>query len=146
MAGELRHITQLKPWSLLEVLLEKYEWPMKDAQELSDFLVPMLDYHTDRRATAEDCLKHPWLASVGPLTTDNDGAAALIEQLVKPQCLNDVLVGDGAATASTVPVREVTSPASPDRRADDDGIEGDDDDDDDEYEDDDEDEGTVEFS
>ena len=61
--GELRHITKLKPWSLYDVLVEKYEWDPKDAAELSSFLVPMLDFDPDKRATAAQCLQHPWLNS-----------------------------------------------------------------------------------
>jgi hypothetical protein len=37
-AGELRHISSLKPWALFEVLLEKYEWPLERAAQFSDFL------------------------------------------------------------------------------------------------------------
>ena len=29
IAGELRHITKLKPWPLIEVLTEKYDWDPK---------------------------------------------------------------------------------------------------------------------
>lgn len=59
--GELRNITGLKPWGLVDVLREKYEWSPKDAEEFADFLKPMLDYDPNRRATAAECLKHPWL-------------------------------------------------------------------------------------
>lgn len=61
--GELRNITGLKPWGLVDVLREKYEWSQKDAEEFADFLKPMLDYDPNRRATAAECLKHPWLNS-----------------------------------------------------------------------------------
>lgn len=61
--NELRHITGLKPWGLEAVLTEKYEWSSKDAKEFADFLKPMLDFDPDRRATAAECLKHPWLNS-----------------------------------------------------------------------------------
>ncbi|XP_059469781.1 SRSF protein kinase 3-like isoform X2 [Neocloeon triangulifer] len=59
--GELRHITRLKPWSLLEVLTEKYDWDQTDAQQFADFLLPMLAFDPDERATAAECLRHPWL-------------------------------------------------------------------------------------
>ncbi|XP_045464650.1 SRSF protein kinase 2-like [Harmonia axyridis] len=59
--NELRHITGLKPWCLEDVLTEKYEWPLKEAEEFTSFLKPMLDFDPDKRATAADCLKHPWL-------------------------------------------------------------------------------------
>ncbi|XP_056131485.1 SRSF protein kinase 3 [Lampris incognitus] len=59
--GELRHISNLKPWALFEVLLEKYEWPLEQAAQFSDFLLTMLEPVPERRATASQCLKHPWL-------------------------------------------------------------------------------------
>nr|XP_019935567.1 PREDICTED: SRSF protein kinase 3 [Paralichthys olivaceus] len=59
--GELRHISSLKPWGLFEVLLEKYEWPLDQAAQFSDFLSMMLDLQPERRATAAQCLQHTWL-------------------------------------------------------------------------------------
>ncbi|XP_057297000.1 SRSF protein kinase 3-like isoform X2 [Hydractinia symbiolongicarpus] len=59
--GELRHIKKLKPWSLKNVLMEKYEWADQDAQDFSDFLVPMMNFIPEKRATAAECLQHPWL-------------------------------------------------------------------------------------
>lgn len=61
LSGELRHISNLKPWGLFEVLLEKYEWPLDQAAEFSDFLLTMLELQPDRRATAAQCLQHAWL-------------------------------------------------------------------------------------
>uniref|UniRef100_A0AAQ5ZBN6 non-specific serine/threonine protein kinase n=1 Tax=Amphiprion ocellaris TaxID=80972 RepID=A0AAQ5ZBN6_AMPOC len=61
--GELRHISSLKPWGLFEVLLEKYEWPLDQAAQFSDFLLTMLDLQPERRATAAQCLQHAWLHS-----------------------------------------------------------------------------------
>lgn len=61
LLGELRHITKLKPWGLMEVLTEKYEWDVKEAKEFADFLLPMLEFDPEKRATAADCLAHPWL-------------------------------------------------------------------------------------
>uniref|UniRef100_A0A0B7B5P1 non-specific serine/threonine protein kinase n=1 Tax=Arion vulgaris TaxID=1028688 RepID=A0A0B7B5P1_9EUPU len=62
--GELRHISKLKPWGLVEVLTEKYEWTEKDAQEFNEFLLPMLTFEPTERATAAECLKHAWLQGV----------------------------------------------------------------------------------
>lgn len=59
--GDLRHISSLKPWGLFEVLLEKYEWPLDQAAQFSDFLLTMLELEPDRRATARQCLQHAWL-------------------------------------------------------------------------------------
>ncbi|KAL2103444.1 hypothetical protein ACEWY4_000312 [Coilia grayii] len=61
--GELRHISNLKPWGLFEVLLEKYEWPLEQAAQFSDFLLTMLEFLPEKRATAAECLRHPWLNS-----------------------------------------------------------------------------------
>ncbi|XP_023279191.1 SRSF protein kinase 3-like isoform X2 [Seriola lalandi dorsalis] len=61
--GDLRHITKLKPWGLFDVLVEKYEWSKEEAQCFSSFLLPMLDLVPERRATAAQCLSHPWLTS-----------------------------------------------------------------------------------
>ncbi|XP_037346616.2 SRSF protein kinase 1b isoform X2 [Pungitius pungitius] len=61
--GDLRHITKLKPWGLLDVLMEKYEWSKDEAHTFSTFLLPMLDLVPERRATAAQCLSHPWLTS-----------------------------------------------------------------------------------
>uniref|UniRef100_A0A7N6BLP9 non-specific serine/threonine protein kinase n=1 Tax=Anabas testudineus TaxID=64144 RepID=A0A7N6BLP9_ANATE len=60
--GDLKHITKLKPWGLLEVLIDKYEWPREEADCFSDFLLPMLELIPEKRATAAECLRHPWLA------------------------------------------------------------------------------------
>ncbi|XP_029470894.1 SRSF protein kinase 2 isoform X6 [Rhinatrema bivittatum] len=61
--GELRHITKLKPWSLFDVLVEKYGWPHEDAAQFTDFLIPMLEMVPEKRASAGECLRHPWLSS-----------------------------------------------------------------------------------
>ncbi|XP_030589274.1 SRSF protein kinase 1a isoform X2 [Archocentrus centrarchus] len=60
--GDLKHITKLKPWGLLEVLIDKYEWPREEAECFTDFLLPMLELIPEKRATATECLRHPWLA------------------------------------------------------------------------------------
>lgn len=60
-AGELRHIHNLKHWGLYEVLMEKYEWPLEQATQFSAFLLPMMEYIPEKRASAADCLQHPWL-------------------------------------------------------------------------------------
>ncbi|CAN9516177.1 unnamed protein product [Ophioblennius macclurei] len=60
--GDLKHITKLKPWGLLEVLVDKYEWPRDEAECFTDFLIPMLELVPEKRATAAECLRHAWLA------------------------------------------------------------------------------------
>lgn len=61
--GDLRHITGLKPWGLRDVLMEKYKWPAAQAEEFACFLRPMLQFDQNRRATAAECLAHPWLSA-----------------------------------------------------------------------------------
>ncbi|TKS71136.1 SRSF protein kinase 3 [Collichthys lucidus] len=61
--GQLRHISKLKPWSLFEILLDKYEWPREEATQFSSFLLTMLELLPEERATAAQCLKHPWISS-----------------------------------------------------------------------------------
>jgi len=62
--GKLRNITKLKPWSLNRVLLDKYEWDPEVAKSFSEFLASMMVYDPDYRATAQQCLKHPFLEGV----------------------------------------------------------------------------------
>jgi serine/threonine protein kinase len=59
--GQLKHINQLRPWELYEVLTEKYEWSNRDAAEFADFLLPLLNYNMYERSSAYECLKHPWI-------------------------------------------------------------------------------------
>lgn len=61
--GELKHIHNLKPWCLYEVLTEKYHWTRQDALAFSAFLSPMLAFDPELRATAAVCLNHDWLKS-----------------------------------------------------------------------------------
>uniref|UniRef100_A0A669CUS4 non-specific serine/threonine protein kinase n=1 Tax=Oreochromis niloticus TaxID=8128 RepID=A0A669CUS4_ORENI len=60
--GHLRHISKLKPWGLFEILLDKYEWPREEALQFSSFLLTMLELLPEKRATAAQCLNHPWIA------------------------------------------------------------------------------------
>ncbi|XP_015370713.1 PREDICTED: SRSF protein kinase 1-like, partial [Diuraphis noxia] len=59
--GNLKHISNLKPWYLYDVLTEKYEWNTKEAKAFSSFLTPMLDLDQDNRASATQCLLNPWM-------------------------------------------------------------------------------------
>jgi len=69
--GKLRHIKRMNFWSLREVLKEKYGFQADDADAFSSFLLPMLVFEPDMRATAAECLKHPWLQSVASLFPKN---------------------------------------------------------------------------
>ncbi|XP_021694407.1 SRSF protein kinase 2-like [Aedes aegypti] len=59
--GKLRSFKDIKPWSLSDMLQEKYGWDQQDAEDFGDFLRPMLEYDAKERATAAICLDHPWL-------------------------------------------------------------------------------------
>ena len=63
--GDLRHIRRLRFWPLNKVLMEKYDFTEKDANELTEFLVPILDFVPEKRPTASQCLLHPWI-NAGP--------------------------------------------------------------------------------
>ena len=59
--GELRNISDLRPWVLYDVLVEKYRWAPGEAAGFSNFLSPMLDFDPVSRATAAHALQHAWL-------------------------------------------------------------------------------------
>ena len=59
--GKLRRIKNLSYYPLVTVLTEKYHFKEKEAKALSDFLMPMLEYYPNKRATARELLRHPWL-------------------------------------------------------------------------------------
>ncbi|XP_055376726.1 SRSF protein kinase 1-like [Condylostylus longicornis] len=59
--GKLRNITKLKPWNLLNVLTEKYDWDKDEAKKITDFLLPMLNFNPLIRSSADECLRHQWL-------------------------------------------------------------------------------------
>lgn len=62
--NELRHIRDLRPWALSDVLREKYEWNKEDATLFAEFLTPMLDLNHDKRISAKGALAAPWLEGV----------------------------------------------------------------------------------
>ena len=77
--GELKHIHHLRFWDLEHVLVQKYHHDKAEAREIAHFLGPMLDFYPDRRATAFDCLQHPWLnrpngSKAPPVDSDDDEA------------------------------------------------------------------------
>ena len=75
----LRHITQLKPWALYEVLREKYEWPHQKALAFQDFLLPMLEFDPKKRASAADCLRHVWMTSTVPSSDEHLNSPSVAE-------------------------------------------------------------------
>eukprot|EP01133_Synstelium_polycarpum_P003695 gene3695-4257_t len=66
-SGELRNISRLsEQWPLFNVLTDKYKFTVPEAKEFESFLLPMLTYVPEKRATARDCLNHPFLKDVPP--------------------------------------------------------------------------------
>ncbi|KAF4078312.1 hypothetical protein AMELA_G00197920 [Ameiurus melas] len=59
--GDLQRIPTLRCWGLYEVLIEKYHFLLQEATLFSNLLLQMLDFLPERRVTAAQCLKHPWL-------------------------------------------------------------------------------------
>ena len=59
--GKLRRIKNLIYFPIKDILVKKYNFKEKEAQAFSDFLMPMLEYYPDKRASARDLLRHPWL-------------------------------------------------------------------------------------
>lgn len=59
--GQLRNISKLKHWPLKSVLTEKYNFSSEEAQDINDFLLPMLHLDPRKRADAGGMVNHPWL-------------------------------------------------------------------------------------
>ena len=59
--GHLLKIRGLQHWPLKKVLMEKYRFVESEAESLADFLLPMLEWYPEKRATAKEMLEHPWL-------------------------------------------------------------------------------------
>ena len=59
--GNLRNIGGLRPWNLFEVFTQKYGVEENLAQEMTDFLLPMLEIDPCLRADAGGMVNHPWL-------------------------------------------------------------------------------------
>jgi serine/threonine protein kinase len=41
--------------------MEKYRMKKQEAEALNDFIMPMLEYYPEKRISAQELLKHPWL-------------------------------------------------------------------------------------
>jgi len=62
--GDLKYIAEYNFWPLERVLAEKYKFHKKDAEEAAAFIKPMLTWIPQKRGSAAELLKHPWLADV----------------------------------------------------------------------------------
>ena len=59
--GEMRRVHNIPNIPLKTVLMMKYHFKEKEAEALSNFLMPMLEYLPEKRASARELLNHPWL-------------------------------------------------------------------------------------
>ena len=62
-------------WPLNKVLVEKYEFSEQDANDMTDFLVPILDFIPEKRPSAAQCLLHPWI-NAGPRLLEPSGSSS----------------------------------------------------------------------
>ena len=60
--GKMRRIKEIKYIPLKDILVKKYHFKENEAQALTDFLLPMLEFYPERRASARELLRHPWLS------------------------------------------------------------------------------------
>ncbi|XP_022743388.1 serine/threonine-protein kinase SRPK [Durio zibethinus] len=76
--GDLRHIRRLRFWSLNKVLVEKYEFSEQDANDMAEFLVPILDFVPEKRPSAAQCVLHPWI-NAGPRLLEPSASPSQIQ-------------------------------------------------------------------
>ena len=60
--GKMRRIKEIKHKGIKEILVKKYHFKENEAQALNEFLLPMLEFYPERRASARELLRHPWLS------------------------------------------------------------------------------------
>ncbi|CAK94863.1 unnamed protein product (macronuclear) [Paramecium tetraurelia] len=60
--GELRNVKVKHYCSLQQLLVKKYQMENFEAAQFADFLLPMLNVFSYKRATASQMLKHPWIS------------------------------------------------------------------------------------
>ncbi|GLU19263.1 hypothetical protein SLE2022_355240 [Rubroshorea leprosula] len=117
--GDLRHIRRLRFWPLNKVLTEKYDFSEQDANDMADFLIPILDFVPEKRPTAAQCLSHPWFRArprlLEPLTAaaeprHTDGSTSEKERKEKDDReAMEVGIGNIAIDGASKPLKEKTS-------------------------------------
>ncbi|KAK8502281.1 hypothetical protein V6N12_011699 [Hibiscus sabdariffa] len=122
--GDLRHIRRLRFWPLNKVLMEKYEFNEQDANGMTDFLVPILDFVPEKRPTAAQCLLHPWI-DAGPRLLEPSGSSSQTQIAVsekKKREMDDmeameVAMGSISISADSKPAKDLQSTSKPSRAA-----------------------------
>ena len=59
--GQLKRIRGLNYWPLHKVLEEKYKFRSHEAKAFANFLLPMLEWDPEKRASAKTMLDHEWI-------------------------------------------------------------------------------------
>jgi hypothetical protein len=49
-------IKNIEDYPLEEILIKEFKFSLKDAKEISEFLLPMLEYDPKKRISAKQCL------------------------------------------------------------------------------------------
>ena len=75
--GKLKRIREVRHLSLKNILVQKHHIKENEAQALVDFLMPMLEYYPEKRISARELLRHPWLK----IPTEDDGKLSDVEIL-----------------------------------------------------------------
>merc|ERR1711920_830114 len=75
-------------WTLCEVLVEKYKMEQEVAEEITDFLLPMLQWEPHKRQSAAEALKHHWLQESADAKNEDPQVPQGIQGL---QCLELML-------------------------------------------------------
>jgi len=70
--GCMRNVISFNFMKLRDVLIYKFNWEAGDAHEFAEFLLPMLRFDKTQRATAAECLRHPWLSSLDEEQEEED--------------------------------------------------------------------------
>ena len=59
--GSLLKINNIKEYRIKDILTNEFKFDVKKAQEIEDFLLPMLEYDPKKRVDAKTALKSTWL-------------------------------------------------------------------------------------
>lgn len=62
--GELRHVRVERHFRLADVLVTGYRYPPDQAENIESFLLPMLEFDPQKRATARERLRHPFVTGI----------------------------------------------------------------------------------